>query len=145
MQLARPFWIDNPERRQPLLALGGVVVLSLMTTGVSVVFNFLGRDFFNALSAKDEATFYVQLGKYLSGFAIGIPVFVFRDYFLVCPGFPRLAFKRSPFVLASHRTYAVHCSGALLHRKSTAARSLQSDPPPRCITLHSPGRTQPHP
>lgn len=83
MQLARPFWIDNPERKQPLLALGGVVVLSLMTTGVSVVFNFLGRDFFNALSAKDEATFYVQLGKYLTGFAVGIPVFVFRDYFLV--------------------------------------------------------------
>eukprot|EP00892_Ulva_mutabilis_P009083 jgi/Ulvmu1/6547/UM003_0181.1 len=81
-RLARPFWIDNPERKQPLLALGGVVVLSLMTTGVSVVFNFLGRDFFNALSNKDEATFYVQLGKYLTGFAIGIPVFVFRDYFL---------------------------------------------------------------
>jgi hypothetical protein len=83
MQLVRPFWIDNPDRKQPLLALGGVVVLSLMTTGVSVVFNFLGRDFFNALSSKNEAEFYQQLVKYFCGFAIGIPVFVFRDYFLV--------------------------------------------------------------
>jgi ABC-type uncharacterized transport system fused permease/ATPase subunit len=60
------------------------VVLSLMTTGVSVVFSFLGRDFFNALSSKNEAEFYSQLVKYLAGFAVGIPVFVFRDYFLVC-------------------------------------------------------------
>ena len=85
MQLARPFWIDNPDRKQPLTALGGVVVLSLMTTGVSVVFSFLGRDFFNALSSKNEVEFYQQLVKYLCGFAVGIPVFVFRDYFLVCP------------------------------------------------------------
>lgn len=85
MQLARPFWIDNPDRKQPLFALGGVVVLSLLTTGVSVVFSFLGRDFFNALSSKNEAEFYQQLVKYLCGFAVGIPVFVFRDYFLVRP------------------------------------------------------------
>ena len=61
------------------------MVLSLMTTGVSVVFSFLGRDFFNALSSKQETEFYQQLVKYLCGFAVGIPVFVFRDYFLVRP------------------------------------------------------------
>eukprot|EP00892_Ulva_mutabilis_P008145 jgi/Ulvmu1/5702/UM024_0051.1 len=53
-----------------------------MTTGVSVTFNFFGRDLFNALAAKQEAAFYPKLGKYLVAFAIGIPVFVFRDYFL---------------------------------------------------------------
>lgn len=83
VQLAKPYWVDNPDRRKPRLALAGVVVLSLATTGVSVAFNFLGRDFFNALSAKQEAEFYTQLAKYLAGFAIGIPVFVFRDYFVV--------------------------------------------------------------
>lgn len=82
VKLVKPFWVDNLDRKQPLLALGGVVVLSLMTTGVSVVFSFLGRDFFNALSSKNEAEFYSQLVKYLCGFAVGIPVFVFRDYFL---------------------------------------------------------------
>ena len=58
-------------------------MLTLLTTGVSVAFNFLGRDFFNALSAKDEAAFYQKLAQYLAGFAVGIPVFVFRDYFVV--------------------------------------------------------------
>jgi ABC-type uncharacterized transport system fused permease/ATPase subunit len=85
VQLIKPYWVDNPERRKPLLALGGVCVFALMATGVSVVFNFLGRDFYNALSAKQESEFYVQLGKYLAGFAVGIPVFVFRDYFTVRP------------------------------------------------------------
>lgn len=83
VQLVKPYWVDNPDANKVRLALGGVVVLSLCTTGVSVVFNFLGRDFFNALSNKDEATFYGQLAKYLGGFAVGIPVFVFRDYFTV--------------------------------------------------------------
>jgi ABC-type uncharacterized transport system fused permease/ATPase subunit len=58
-----------------------------------VVFNFLGRDFFNALSEKNADLFTQQLLKYLAGFALGIPVFVFRSYYQVsrdgaasCPG-----------------------------------------------------------
>ncbi len=49
----------------------------------SVVFNFLGRDFFTALSEKDEAAFKIQLVKYLAGFALGIPVFVIKSYYQV--------------------------------------------------------------
>ncbi|KXZ47018.1 hypothetical protein GPECTOR_38g255 [Gonium pectorale] len=45
------------------------------------MFNFLGRDFFTALSEKDEAQFQIQLIKYLAGFALGIPVFVFKSYY----------------------------------------------------------------
>lgn len=47
------------------------------------MFNFLGRDFFNALSEKDEALFQVQIFRYLGGFVVGIPVFVFRTYYQV--------------------------------------------------------------
>lgn len=43
-------------------------------------FNFLGRDFFNALSEKNEAVFWHQLVTYLSGFAVGIPVFITKDF-----------------------------------------------------------------
>ena len=57
----------------------------------SVLFNFLGRDFFNALSAKDAERFTQMLFKWLGGIALGVPVFVYRDYlqarrlfFLVC-------------------------------------------------------------
>lgn len=47
------------------------------------MFNFLGRDFFNALSEKNADEFTVQLFRYLGGFVIGIPFFVFRSYFQV--------------------------------------------------------------
>lgn len=49
----------------------------------SVTFNFLGRDFFNALSEKDVELFHLQLLKYMGGFVVGIPVFVFKGYFQV--------------------------------------------------------------
>ena len=47
----------------------------------SVLFNFLGRDFFNALSQKDVDRFYQMLAKWLAALFLGIPVFVMRDYF----------------------------------------------------------------
>ena len=49
----------------------------------SVVFNFLGRDFFNALSERDAEAFQRQLLLYLGGFAVGIPIIVISDYFQV--------------------------------------------------------------
>jgi hypothetical protein len=49
-----------------------------------VLFNFLGRDFFNALSSKDADAFGTQLLRYLGGFAVGVPVFVFKGYYQVC-------------------------------------------------------------
>ena len=50
----------------------------------SVLFNFLGRDFFNALSAKDAERFTQMLFKWLGGIALGVPVFVYRDYLQAC-------------------------------------------------------------
>ena len=49
----------------------------------SVLFNFLGRDFFNALSQKDPERFTQMLFKWLGGIALGVPVFVYRDYLQV--------------------------------------------------------------
>eukprot|EP00877_Chromochloris_zofingiensis_P002340 jgi/Chrzof1/12106/Cz06g21170.t1 len=77
-RLALPYWTQAPEARWKL---AGVVALTLGTTGVSVMFNFLGRDFFNALSEKDADRFTMQLMKYLAGFCVGIPVFVFKGYY----------------------------------------------------------------
>lgn len=45
-----------------------------------MLFNFLGRDFFNALSEKDAERFTQMLIKWLGGVVLGVPVFVFRDY-----------------------------------------------------------------
>lgn len=44
----------------------------------SVLFNFLGRDFFNALSAKDQEQFTQMLFKWLGAICLGIPVYVLR-------------------------------------------------------------------
>lgn len=39
----------------------------------SVIFNYLNRDFFNALAEKDVDRFQLQLVKYLVAFAFGEP------------------------------------------------------------------------
>ncbi|CAG9461354.1 unnamed protein product [Pedinophyceae sp. YPF-701] len=80
-KLVLPYFTDPSSAKEARLKLAGVVALTLATTGVSVAFNFLGRDFFNALSTKDVDKFYHQLVLYLAGFGVGIPVFVFKDYF----------------------------------------------------------------
>ena len=108
MQLGGPYWSDPEEGGKARWQLAGVVALTLGTTGVrsvawdwthppgsaqvacdqpldtlaacSVLFNFLGRDFFNALSEKDAERFTQMLIKWLGGVVLGVPVFVFRDY-----------------------------------------------------------------
>ena len=68
-------------KRQALLRLGGILVLTLGTTGISVWFSYLGRDFFNFLSEKDVASFYNQLRLYVVAISVGVPVFVLRDFY----------------------------------------------------------------
>ncbi|KAK4253601.1 hypothetical protein QN277_010254 [Acacia crassicarpa] len=78
-KVAAPYW-SSDDKVQARLQLAGVFALTFATTGISVGFNFLGRDFYNALANKDQEQFTRQLLYYLGGFAIGIPFFVLRDY-----------------------------------------------------------------
>ncbi|EPS68032.1 hypothetical protein M569_06740, partial [Genlisea aurea] len=78
-KVAAPYWYSD-DKIQARLRLAAVFALTLGTTGISVGFNFLGRDFYNALANKDQDQFTKQLIYYLAGFAGGIPVFVLRDY-----------------------------------------------------------------
>ena len=79
-QLAKPYWTDAETGPSARWKLATVVGLTLATTGVSVLFNFLGRDFFNALSEKDAARFTQMLFKWLGAIGAGVPVFVLRDW-----------------------------------------------------------------
>ena len=79
--LALPYFMEGPQVKEARIKLATVVALTLATTGVSVLFSFLGRDFFNALSAKDQAKFSEMLLKWLIALVLGIPVFVMRDYY----------------------------------------------------------------
>jgi len=50
-KVAAPYWTSD-DKVQARLQLAGVFALTLATTGISVGFSFLGRDFFNALASK---------------------------------------------------------------------------------------------
>ncbi|KAH8966855.1 hypothetical protein BDL97_03G049200 [Sphagnum fallax] len=78
-KVAAPYW-SSEDKVQARLRLAGLFALTLATTGISVGFNFLGRDFDNALASKNREQFTKQLVYYLGAFAGGIPVFVLRDY-----------------------------------------------------------------
>ena len=80
-KLALPYFMEGPQVKEARVKLATVVALTLATTGVSVLFSFLGRDFFNALSAKDQEKFSEMLLKWLGALVLGIPVFVMRDYY----------------------------------------------------------------
>lgn len=49
-KVAAPFWFSE-DKDQARLRLAAVFALTLATTGISVGFNFLGRDFYNALAS----------------------------------------------------------------------------------------------
>ncbi|KAL7142910.1 hypothetical protein ABFS83_08G156000 [Erythranthe nasuta] len=78
-KVAAPYWFSD-DKVEARWRLATVFALTLGTTGISVGFNFLGRDFYNALANKDQEQFTKQLMYYLASFAGGIPVFVLRDY-----------------------------------------------------------------
>ncbi|KAF9589395.1 hypothetical protein IFM89_023671 [Coptis chinensis] len=78
-KVAAPYW-SSTDQTQARLRLAALFTLTLATTGISVGFSFLGRDFYNALANKDQEQFSKQLLYYLGAFAGGIPFFVLRDY-----------------------------------------------------------------
>jgi hypothetical protein len=50
-KVAAPYWFSE-DKEPARLQLAAVFALTLGTTGISVGFNFLGRDFYNALASK---------------------------------------------------------------------------------------------
>ncbi|XP_026395055.1 ABC transporter D family member 2, chloroplastic-like isoform X2 [Papaver somniferum] len=78
-KVASPYWFSD-DKVEARIRLASVFALTLATTGISVGFNFLGRDFYNALANKDQEQFTKQLMYYLAAFTGGTPVFVLRDY-----------------------------------------------------------------
>lgn len=72
-RMATPYFRDSDEARRQL---GGVLALTLLNSGISVLFSFVGRDFWTALSAKDTVHFYELMAKYAAALAIGTPISV---------------------------------------------------------------------
>jgi putative ATP-binding cassette transporter len=52
----------------------GMIGVTLLNSGVSVGFSYIGKDFWNALSSKNQVEFYNVLGKYLGALLVGAPI-----------------------------------------------------------------------
>ena len=76
-EMSLPYFKTENSAR---LLLGGVLALTLANSGVSVAFSYIGRDFWTALSQKDEAQFAIMLQRFLGALAAGVPVTVFYRF-----------------------------------------------------------------
>ena len=62
------------------LNFGLMLLLVLMNSGVSVIFSYVGRDFYSALSAKDQILFFEKTANYALGLAVATPLTVLYEY-----------------------------------------------------------------
>jgi ABC-type uncharacterized transport system fused permease/ATPase subunit len=76
-QMALPYYLESTDGRW---LLAGLLALTLLNSGVSVVFSYLGKDFWNALSSKDTTEFYTVLQRYLGALLVGAPVVTLYRY-----------------------------------------------------------------
>jgi vitamin B12/bleomycin/antimicrobial peptide transport system ATP-binding/permease protein len=69
--MAVPYYQESSAGR---LLFAGMIGLTLLNSGTSVVFSYLGKDFWNALSAKNTVEFYDVLSKYVGALLVGAPI-----------------------------------------------------------------------
>ncbi|GJD06596.1 ABC transporter D family member 2, chloroplastic [Galdieria sulphuraria] len=77
-QVAKPYWLEETKARWEL---GSVVALTLLQSGVSVAFSYIGRDFWNALSEKNLENFQHEIILFFTAMVVGVPIFVLYSYF----------------------------------------------------------------
>eukprot|EP00535_Pseudo-nitzschia_heimii_P004022 CAMPEP_0197180790 /NCGR_PEP_ID=MMETSP1423-20130617/5277_1 /TAXON_ID=476441 /ORGANISM="Pseudo-nitzschia heimii, Strain UNC1101" /LENGTH=770 /DNA_ID=CAMNT_0042630915 /DNA_START=176 /DNA_END=2488 /DNA_ORIENTATION=- len=69
--MAYPYFEESKDGRW---LFAGMIGLTLLNSGVSVGFSYIGKDFWNALSSKNTVEFYNVLGKYLGALLVGAPI-----------------------------------------------------------------------
>merc|ERR1719235_384098 len=62
------------------LNFGLMLGLVLLNSGISVIFSFVGRDFYSALSSKDQALFLEKTGNFALGLAVATPLTVLYKF-----------------------------------------------------------------
>jgi ABC-type uncharacterized transport system fused permease/ATPase subunit len=77
--LTLPYFVEAKSGRWLLF---GLISLTLMNSGVSVAFSYVGKDFWNALSSKDPVQFNEMIVKYAAALLVGSPVSVLYRYVL---------------------------------------------------------------
>jgi putative ATP-binding cassette transporter len=85
-RLLRQFWVIaklywfSEERWKARGILALLLVLLISFTAMNAVLNFVGRDFFTALSERNVPEFYRMVWTYFGVFVVAIPVSVFYVY-----------------------------------------------------------------
>jgi len=77
-KMAMPYFKEEKSAR---VLLAVVIGFTLLNSGVSVGFSYLGRDFWTALSSKNADNFYPLLQKYVLALAGGTPVSVLYKFY----------------------------------------------------------------
>lgn len=72
--MAFPYYQESQPGRRLFY---GMILLTLLNSGVSVAFSYISKDFWNALSSKDTAEFYSMMLKFAGALVVGAPVAVF--------------------------------------------------------------------
>jgi vitamin B12/bleomycin/antimicrobial peptide transport system ATP-binding/permease protein len=77
LDIAVPFFKTDDVARRSLI---GVFAMTLLNSGISVVFSFVSRDFYNALNARNEALFYEKVEYFFLAILVAIPVSVYYRF-----------------------------------------------------------------
>lgn len=75
--ISLPYYKESDNGKILLI---GVIGLTLMNSGISVLFSYTSKDFWNALSEKNVNDFYSVLQKYLILLSIGAPIATLYKY-----------------------------------------------------------------
>jgi putative ATP-binding cassette transporter len=78
--LAKPYWVSE-QRRQALVLLGVLVVLTLFSIGIGAELSFLWRNVTNSLAARDYVAFRKNIVFIVGVFIVFIPVSAFYPWF----------------------------------------------------------------
>jgi len=62
------------------LNFGLMLLLVLINSGISVIFSYVGRDFYSALSSKDQALFLEKTANFAAGLAVATPLTVLYKF-----------------------------------------------------------------
>jgi putative ATP-binding cassette transporter len=75
--MAYPYYEESKAGRW---LFAGMIGLTLLNSSVSVGFSYIGKDFWNALSAKNADEFYKVLTQYLGALLVGAPIVTLYRY-----------------------------------------------------------------
>jgi ABC-type uncharacterized transport system, permease and ATPase components len=77
VEMAFPYYKESISGRW---LFAGMIAMTLLNSGVSVAFSYVGKDFWNALNSKDTEQFYVMLWRYAAALLVGSPVSVLYTF-----------------------------------------------------------------